>query len=44
MTPGRAEAMTHDRADIAAAEGIALALLLRQLDGADWDRCGRCGT
>lgn len=34
--------MTHDRADIAAAEGIALALLLRQLDGADWDRITDC--
>ena len=34
--------MTHDRADVAAAEGIALALLLRQLDGADWDRPTDC--
>ena len=34
--------MTHDRADVAAAEGIALALLLRQLDDADWDRPTDC--
>jgi uncharacterized protein (TIGR03083 family) len=34
--------MTHDRADVAAAEGIALALLLRQLDDADWERSTDC--